>query len=62
MASWLNIHGFQLHPKIAVYVVKQFKNDSFCYGLYMTGMAKLTRISYTAVIKGYGSKTNNLRN
>ena len=29
MAFWMNIHGFQLHPKLAIYVVKQLKNDSF---------------------------------
>ena len=23
------IHGCQLHPKVAIYVVKQLKNDSF---------------------------------
>ena len=30
----MNIHGCQLHPKIAIYVVKQLKNDSYCQGLY----------------------------
>ena len=25
----MNIHGCQLHPKVAIYVVKQLKNDSF---------------------------------
>ena len=30
----MNIHGCQLHPKVAIYVVKQLKNDSFCQGLY----------------------------
>ena len=30
MAFWINIHGCQLHPKIALYVVKQLKNDSYC--------------------------------
>ena len=29
MAFWMNIHGCQLHPKVAIYVVKQLKNDSF---------------------------------
>ena len=31
---WMNIHGCQLHPKVAIYVVKQLKNDSFRYMLY----------------------------
>ena len=31
----MNIHGCQLHPKVAIYVVKQLKNDSFRYGLYI---------------------------
>ena len=35
MAFWMNIHGCQLHPKIAIYVVKQLKNDSYCQGLYV---------------------------
>ena len=30
----MNIHGCQLHPKIAIYVVKQLKNDRFRQGLY----------------------------
>ena len=30
----MNIHGCQLYPKIAIYVVKQHKNDSFRQGLY----------------------------
>ena len=25
MAFWMNIHGCQLHPKIAIYVGKQLK-------------------------------------
>ena len=28
MAFLINIHGCQLHPEIAIYVVKQLKNDS----------------------------------
>ena len=32
----MNIHGFQLHPKVAIYVVKQLKNDSFRQGLYVS--------------------------
>ena len=35
MVFWMNIHGCQLHPKVAIYVVKQLKNDSFCLGLYV---------------------------
>ena len=31
----MNIHGCQLHTKVAIYVVKQLKNDSFCQGLYV---------------------------
>ena len=27
---WMNIPGCQLLPKLAIYVVKQLKNDSFC--------------------------------
>ena len=30
----MNIHGCQLHLKVAIYVVKQLKNDSFRQGLY----------------------------
>ena len=29
LAFWMNIHGCQSHPKVAIYVVKQLKNDSF---------------------------------
>ena len=29
MAFWMNINGCQLRPKIAIYIVKQLKNDSF---------------------------------
>ena len=29
MAFWMNIHGCQQHPKVAIYVIKQLKNDSF---------------------------------
>ena len=29
----MNIHGCQPHPKVAIYVVKQLKNDSFRQGL-----------------------------
>ena len=35
MVFWMNIHGCQLHPKVAIYVVKQLKNDSFRLGLYV---------------------------
>ena len=31
----MNIHGCQLHPKVAIYVVKQLKNDSFRQGLQL---------------------------
>ena len=31
----MNIHGCQPHPKVAIYVVKQLKNDSFRQGLYI---------------------------
>ena len=34
MAFWINVHGRQLHPKIAIYIVKQLKNDSYRLGLY----------------------------
>ena len=34
MAFRINIHECQLHPKVAIYVVKQLKNDSFRQGLY----------------------------
>ena len=34
MAFWINVHGCQLHPKIAIYIVKQLKNYSFRQGLY----------------------------
>ena len=32
----MNIHGCQLHPKVAINVVKQLKNDSFRQGLYVS--------------------------
>ena len=35
MAFWMNIHGCQLHPKMAIYVVKQLKNDSYRQALYL---------------------------
>ena len=31
----MNIHGCQLQPKVAIYVVKQLKNDSFRQGLQL---------------------------
>ena len=34
MAFCMNIHGCQPHPKVAIHVVKQLKNDSFRQGLY----------------------------
>ena len=42
MAFWMNIHGCQLHPKIAIYVVKQLKNDSYRQGLNHTQHIKLS--------------------
>ena len=41
MAFYMNIHGYQLHPKVAICVVKQLKNDSFRQGL------QLKNISYS---------------
>ena len=35
MAFCINIHRCQLHPKKAIYVVNQLKNDSFRQGLYV---------------------------
>ena len=40
----MNIHGCQLHPKVAIYVVKQLKNDSFRQGLYKQMSVVLIRI------------------
>ena len=45
MAFWMNIHGCQLHPKIAIYVLKQLKYDSFRLGLYIISvLARVIRL------------------
>ena len=36
MAFWMNVHGSQLHPKIAIYVGKQLKNYSHRLGTVLS--------------------------
>ena len=55
MAFRMNIHGCQLHLKIAIYVVKQLKNDSFRQGLYVITCNNLTDFIDHDFISGEGS-------
>ena len=45
----MNIHGCQPHHKVAIYVVKQLKNNSFRQGLYIITFATF----FAETVHGY---------
>ena len=53
MAFWMNIHGCQSYPKVAIYVVKQLKNDSFRLGTVTGSIHSLKTWLFPASVSTY---------